>query len=153
MLARIAFTFCTLLLPILGFADSRDKECQEWTRQAVENPAVGCEAACSQAKHFDRYGYHAGLIAAQKDLAGLEKFVRYTARSSIIGAGSEEQACHLYACSFNGVISRLQKSYQMPAPRQKSESLDSWTTRQSRIPPSASQKPIVWQLRIRNNVL
>ena len=97
MLARIAFTFCTLLLPILGFADSRDKECQEWTRQAVENPAVGCEAACSQAKHFDRYGYHAGLVAAQKDLAGLEKFVRYTARSSIIGAGSEEQACHLYA--------------------------------------------------------
>lgn len=97
MAARIAFTFCALFTPILGFADSRDKECQEWTRQAVENPAVGCEAACSQAKRFDRYGYHAGLVAAQKDLAALEKFVRYTARSTIIGAGSDEQACHLYA--------------------------------------------------------
>lgn len=97
MAARITFTFCALLFPILGFADSRDRECQEWTRQAVEKPAVGCEAACSQAKRFDHYGYHAGLVAAQKDLAGLEKFVRYTARSTIIGAGSDEQACHLYA--------------------------------------------------------
>jgi hypothetical protein len=97
MAARITLAFCAFMVPILGFADSRDKECQEWTRQAVENPAVGCEAACPQAKRFDRYSYHAGLVAAQKDLAGLGRFVRYTARSTIIGAGSDEQACHLYS--------------------------------------------------------
>lgn len=75
----------------------RDAECQNWTRQAIEHPWVGCETVCLQAKRFDKYNYHAGLLAAHKNRAGLDGFVRYTARSTIIGAGAEEQACHLYS--------------------------------------------------------
>lgn len=88
---------CMLLAPVLGFSESRDKECQDWTRQAIDNPAVACEAACSQAKRFDHYDYHSGLVAAQSSRQGFQSFIRYTGRSTIMGAGADEQACHLYA--------------------------------------------------------
>jgi len=96
-MTRLALAFLAVLFPLLASAYSADKECQDWTKQAVENPAVGCEGACAQAKGFDKYDYHSGLISAQKSRAGLETFFRYTARSTIMGAGSEELACHLYA--------------------------------------------------------
>ncbi|WP_374476280.1 hypothetical protein [Zoogloea sp.] len=94
---RLALGFVAVLFPLLASACAADKECQDWTKLAVENPAVGCEGACTQAKRFDKYDYHAGLIAAQKSRTGLEKFFRYTARSTIMGAGSDELACHMYA--------------------------------------------------------
>lgn len=93
----IAIPHLLALLPAAVFAGSRDIECQNWTQQAIERPSVGCEAACPQARRFDKYDYHAGLVAAHKSRAGLDRFVRYTARSTIVGAGAEEQACHLYA--------------------------------------------------------
>ena len=92
-----ALGFVVVLFPLVTSIYSADTDSQDWTKQAVENPAVGCEGACTQAKRFDKYDYHSGLIAAQKSRADLEKFFRYTARSTIMGAGSEELACHLYA--------------------------------------------------------
>lgn len=88
----ISSTFlCTLVLA----ADPRDKECQDWTKQAIENPALGCEGACSQAMTFDKYDYHSGLVAAQVNTTGLEGLFRYVGKSTILGAGSDEMACHL----------------------------------------------------------
>jgi hypothetical protein len=97
MRTRALIACCVALLPAAGLAQSRDKECQVWTQQAIDNPAVGCEAACSQAGRFDNFQYHSALVAAHASRSELEQFVAYTARSTITGAGAEEQACHLYS--------------------------------------------------------
>ncbi|MBK9394918.1 MAG: hypothetical protein IPO35_13345 [Uliginosibacterium sp.] len=96
MSTRTAIAVCALLVPILCSAEPRDKECQDWTNQAMENPSVGCEAACSQAKRFDKYDYHSGLVGALGSRQGFGNFIRYSGRSTIMGAGADEQACHLY---------------------------------------------------------
>jgi hypothetical protein len=92
-----SLSLIALLLPTFVLANPADQECQDWTRQAVESPTVGCEGACSQARRFDKYDYHAGLVASQKTRTGLERFLHYTGRSTIVGAGADEQACHLYS--------------------------------------------------------
>jgi hypothetical protein len=96
MILRTVIAICAFFVPVLCIADPRDSECKDWTKQAIENPSVGCEGACSQAKSFDKYNYHSGLVAAHASKQGLKNFIRYTARSTIMGAGADEQACHLY---------------------------------------------------------
>jgi hypothetical protein len=82
-----AFTSC------ISHADGDDAECRKWTRKAIKV----CDDACSQARQFDKYDYRAGLNSALQNQYGLKKFIQYTERSTIMGAGADEQGCHLHA--------------------------------------------------------
>lgn len=97
MLARAVLLSSVCLCTVAFAADQRDKECQDWTKQAIKNPAVGCEGACSQAKTFDKYDFRSGLVAAQSSTDGLASFFRYAGKSTIMGAGSDEMACHFHS--------------------------------------------------------
>lgn len=96
MNTKILLACCISSIPILGFAYSQDQACQSMTKHAIEQPRRDC-TACAQAKQFDHYDYHAGLVAAHATQQGLQNFIDYTARSTVTGAAGEEQACHLYA--------------------------------------------------------
>ena len=61
-------------------------------------------------------------MAAQKDFAALEKFVRYTARSTIIGADRRASSLSCAALLFNGVMS-FAKVVSDADPKQKRVSL------------------------------
>jgi hypothetical protein len=76
-------------------AASLDASCNEWTDQILAGHGEACSDLCPQAQQFDNYDYVLGLKAALASHGGLTKFLAYTGRSSIIGAGADAQACTL----------------------------------------------------------
>lgn len=91
---RVLVFILSLLTSSYSLADVDDKECQEWTNKVIESPTTHC-GACTQAKDFDEFNYRSGLINAFKSKKGLINFIKYTGRSTIMGAGADEQGCHL----------------------------------------------------------
>jgi hypothetical protein len=91
--AIFLFFFFFTFISCICHADGDDLLCQEELQKAINS----CDGACSQAAQFDKYDYRKGLNKALQSKSGLKKFILYTERSTIMGAGADEQGCHLHA--------------------------------------------------------
>jgi hypothetical protein len=89
----------TILLLASGAtrADPGDEQCVAWAQQIAKGEAGACADLCPQAKEFDHYDYRPGLQAALESRQGLDGFLAYLDRSTIIGAGAEAHACSVQA--------------------------------------------------------
>jgi hypothetical protein len=94
---RFAITLALVLVSGAVAADDGDEQCSSWAQEIVHGSTDACSDLCPQAKRFDRYDYRAGLKAAFASQQGLQKFLAYLGRSSIIGAGAEAHACSVHA--------------------------------------------------------
>jgi len=85
------------LLPFSASAGGPDATCATWAQEIVEGDADACSDLCPQASRFDQYDYRNGLAAAFGSTQGLDRFLNYLDRSTIIGAGAEGHACAVRA--------------------------------------------------------
>lgn len=92
-----------LVLPLLFLAilpcsaTTPDHECINWAHRMLDDRTDACSDLCPQAQRFDKYDYRSGLHGALTSRTGLSDFLRYTGRSSVIGAGADAQGCGLVA--------------------------------------------------------
>jgi len=93
------FAVATLLFFAWGAAsaDDGDRQCDAWAQAIVKGSADACSDLCPQAKQFDHYDYRAGLQAAFASEPGLQHFLKYVARSTVMGSGAEAHACSVRA--------------------------------------------------------
>lgn len=94
---RLAALMALALAHGSASADDADKQCASWVKEILSGSADACSDLCPQAKQFDHYDYVAGLKASFASEQGLENFLAYLDRSSIIGAGAEPHACSVLA--------------------------------------------------------
>src|SRR5579871_6633648 len=92
---RVVPLFFLSILPC--GATTPDEDCINWAHRMLDDRTDACSDLCPQAQHFDKYDYRSGLRGALASRAGLNDFLTYTGRSSIIGAGADAQACGLVA--------------------------------------------------------
>lgn len=78
-------------------ADDGDRPCIAWAQEIVQGAADACSELCPQAQQFDQYDYRAGLQAAFASEPGLQRFLSYVGRSTVMGSGAEAHACSVRA--------------------------------------------------------
>lgn len=91
------FAVVATLLLASAASHAGDSQCSAWAQRIVGGATDACSDLCPQARQIDRYDYRAGLQAAFASRTGLEQFLAYLGRSSIIGAGAEAHACSVRA--------------------------------------------------------
>jgi hypothetical protein len=96
-IAAALFALLTLSAPLVHAQSPEDAQCTAWAGEILDEGADACEELCAQARDADGYDYRKGLSEAYRSRAGLSRLFEYTARSSIIGAAGDAQACTLYA--------------------------------------------------------
>lgn len=97
MKALVAIGFVLALVAPPSWAGSADNACQRWAQRIVAGDRQACAELCPQATRFDHYNYRKGLSAAFKGRKGLDAFLAYLDRASIVGAGAEAHACSVRA--------------------------------------------------------
>ena len=94
---RLSVAVVLVLASGVASAGTDDIQCTSWVQEILEGSADACSDLCPQAEQFDHYDYRAGLEAAFASRQGLEHFLAYLGRSSIMGAGGEAHACSVQA--------------------------------------------------------
>lgn len=93
----IVFSVLLLVLPGTSSAEDGERHCVAWAQQIVGGTGGACSDLCPQARKFDGYDYRKGLREAFASIGGLDRYLAYLGRSSIMGAGAEAHACSVQA--------------------------------------------------------
>jgi hypothetical protein len=64
VIKRLVVAALLVAAPAIALANASDKECVDWTKRLLANPASECSDLCPQAMRFDHFDYRAGLEAA-----------------------------------------------------------------------------------------
>lgn len=96
-MTRVFLAVALLSLGGVARADGQGATCAHWARQIAAGDKEACSDLCPQAAQFDHYDYRHGLSDAFRSSRGLDAFLAYLERSSIMGAGGEAHACAVSA--------------------------------------------------------